>query len=83
MAKMENIDAYNSMINSKVQNSLNFKFQTFHTNFATLYREKNFISLIEELVDNKNENDYDRESKLEEYISFCNGEYTITETKPN
>ena len=76
MTKMENNDEFNSMINSKVQNSSNFKFQTFH-------REKNFSLLIEEVVDNKNENDYDRESKLAEYISFCNGDYTITETKPN
>ena len=83
MTKMENNNAYNSMITSKVQNSSNFKFQTFHTNFAILYREKNFSFLIEEGVDNKTENDYDRESKIAEYISFCDGEYTITETKPN
>ena len=83
MTKKENNDAFNSMINSKVKNSSNFKCQTFYTNLATLYREKNFNLLIEEGVDNKTENDYDRESKLAEYISFCNGEYTRTETKPN
>ena len=83
MTKMENNDAFNSMINSKVQNSSNCKFQTIHTNFATLYREKNFSLLIEEVVDNKTEKDYDRESIIAEYISFCNGESTINETKPN
>jgi hypothetical protein len=83
MTKMENNDAFDPMINSKVQNSSNFKLQTFHTNFAKLYREKNLSLLIEEIVDNKNENDYDKESKIAEYFSFCDGEYTINETKPN
>ena len=83
MKKVENNDVINTIINSKGQNSSNFKFQTFHTNFAKLYREKNLSLLIEEVVDNKNENDYDKESKIAEYFSFCDGEYTINETKPN
>jgi hypothetical protein len=83
MKKMENNDVINPIINSKGQNSSNFKFQACHTNFAKIFREKNLSSLIEEVVDNKNENDYDKESKIAEYISFCDGEFTINETKPN
>ena len=83
MNKIESNDELNSIFNSKGQKSSDFNFQTFHTNFAKLYREKNLSLLIEEIVDNKNENDYDKESKIAEYFSFCDGEYTINETKPN
>ena len=81
MKKVENNDVINPIINSKGQNSSNYNFQTCHTNFANLYREKNFSLLFEEVVDNKNENDYDK--KIAEYISFCDGEYTINQTKSN
>lgn len=79
----KNDDAFKSIINSKVQKSSNFKIQTSHTNFDKLSEEKNFSSLIEELVGNKNEKDYDKDSKITEYFSFCDGEFTINETKPN
>ena len=84
MEKIEkNDDAFNSIINSRGQNSLNFKIQNFHANSAKLYEDKNFSSLIEEEVGNKNENDYDKDSKITEYFSFCDGKYEINETKPN
>ena len=83
MKKVENSDIINPIINSKGQNCSNFKFQTVHTNLAKLYKEPNLSLLIEEIVDNKNENDYDKESKIAEYFSFCDGEFTINETKPN
>ena len=83
MSKIENNDAFNSIIKSKVQKSSNFKYKSFHTNFGKLYREKNFSLLIEEVVDNKNENDYDKDSFITEYISFCDDNHTINETEPN
>ena len=80
MQKIENNESLNFKFNSKGQKS---KYKLFHTNFAKLYKEKNLNLLFEEIVDNKNENDYDKESKIAEYFSFCDGEYTINETKPN
>ena len=83
MKKVENNDVVNSIIKSKVQKSSNFKYKSFHTNFGKLYREKNFSLLIEEVVDNKNENDYDKDSFIKEYISFCEKESEINETNLN
>ena len=81
MSKVENNDVLNSIFNSKVQKSSDFKFLAFHTNFAKLYREKSFSSLFEEIVDNKNENDYDNNSFIKEFNSFYNDENKINETK--
>ena len=81
MNKVENSDIFNSILNSKGQKSSDFKFLTFHTNFAKLYREKSFSSLFEEIVDNKNENDYDNNSFIKEFNSFYNDENKINETK--
>ena len=83
MKKVENNDAVNSIINSNGQNSSNFKYESFHINFGKLYREKNLSFLIEEEFDNKNENDYDKDSFMTKYISFCDDEHTINETQPN
>lgn len=81
MSKVENNDILNSIFNSKEQKSSDFKFLTFHTNFAKLYREKSFSSLFEEILDNKNENDFDNNSFIKEFNSFYNDENKINETK--
>ena len=81
MNKIESNDELNSIFNSKGQKSSDFNFQTFHTNFAKLYREKNFSLLFDEICDNKNENDYDNNSFIKEFNSFCNDENKINETK--
>ena len=74
MSKVENNDVLNSIFNSKGQKSSDSKFLTFRTNFAKLYREKSFSSLFEEIVNNKNEKDYDNNSFIKEFDSFCNDE---------
>ena len=81
MNKIESNDSLNSIFNSKGQKYSDFNFQTFHTNFAKLYREKNFSLLFDEICDNINENDYDNNSFIKEFNSFCNDENKINETK--
>ena len=81
MMKMENNDEFNSIVNSKGQKSPNFKCKSFHINFAEFYEEENLSSPFEELIDNKDENDYDEYSFIPEYISFC--EKKINETRPS
>ena len=71
MMKMENNDEFNSIVNSKGQKSPNFKCKSFHINFAEFYEEENLSLLFEEFIDNKDENDYDKDSFISEYISFC------------
>lgn len=82
MAKIENNDALNTKINSKEQKSPNFKYKSSDTYFDKLYKETNLILLFEEEFDNRNENEYDKDSFIAEYISFCD-EYTINKAKPN
>jgi hypothetical protein len=79
--KMENNDEFNSIVNSKGQKSPNFKCKSFHINFAEFYEEENLSSPFEELIDNKDENDYVEYSFIPEYISFC--EKKINETRPS
>ena len=81
MMKMENNDEFNSIVNSKGQKSPNFKCKSFHINFAEFYEEENLSSPFEELIDNKDENDYDEYSFIPEYISFC--EKKINEARPS
>ena len=81
MMKMENNDEFNSIVNSKGQKSPNFKCESFHINFAEFYEEENLSLLFEEFIDNKDENDYDKDSFIPEYISFC--EKKINETRPS
>ena len=82
MDKMEkNNDAFNSIVNSKGQKYSNFKCKSFHINFAEFYEEENLSLQFEELVDNKNENDYDKDSFITGYISFC--ENKKNETRPS
>ena len=80
MQKIENNESLNFKFNSKGQKS---KYKLFHTNFAKLYKEKNLNLLFEEIVDNKNENDYDKDCFIKEYISFCEKESEINETNLN
>ena len=80
MMKMENNDEFNSIVNSKGQKSPNFKCKSFHINFAEFYEEENLSSPFEEFI-NKNENDYDEDSFISEYISFC--EKKINEARPS
>ena len=70
MMKMENNDEFNSIVNSKGQKSPNFKCKSFHINFAEFYEEENLSSPFEEFI-NKDENDYDKDSFISEYIPFC------------
>ena len=79
----ENNDILSSMFDSKVKKSSNFKFETFHTNFVILYKEKNSNCLIEEIDDNKYKDDYDKSSFRKEYISYCEEENEINETNLN
>ena len=81
MMKMENNDEFNSIVNSKGQKSPNFKCKSFHINFAEFYEEENLSSPFEELIDNKDENDYVEYSFIPEYISFC--EKKINEARPS
>ena len=77
---MENNDELKSKINSEGQNSSNFKYKSFHTNYAKFYEEEN-LSFMFEVIKNKDENDYDKDSFITEYISFC--ENKINEVKSN
>ena len=81
MKKMESNDSVNSIFNSKVKKSLNFKFQTFHANFSILYEKKNFSYLFDEILDNKYEKEYEKNYFIKEFISFCDDEKKINETK--
>ena len=68
---MESNDEFNSIVNSTGQKSPNFKCKSFHIDFAGFYEEENLSSPFEEFIDYKNENDYDKDSFIPEYISFC------------
>ena len=71
MNKMDNNDAFNSLVNSKGQKSPNFKCKSFHINFTEFYEEENLSLLFEEIFGNKDEKDYDKDSFITEYIAFC------------
>ena len=75
---MENNDSFNSIVNSKGKKSSNFKCKSFQINFD---EEEDLSLLFEDIVDNKNENDYDKNSFIPEYISFCDNK--INETRPS
>ena len=74
MTKKENNEELKTKINYEGQNFLNF----FHANYDKLYEEEN-LSFIFEVIKNKDENDYDKDSFITEYISFC--ENKINEVK--
>ena len=78
---MESNESLNFKSNSKGQKYSNFKCKSFHINFAEFYEEENLSLQFEELVDNKNENDYNKDSFITEYISFC--ENKKNETRPS
>ena len=70
MMKMENNDEFNSIVNSKGQKSPNFNCKSFYINFAEFYEEENLSLPFEEFI-YKNEDDYDKDSFISEYIPFC------------
>ena len=82
MSNMESNNVLNSKINSKGPKPSNFKYKSSDTYCAELCEETNLILMIEEEFDNRNENDYDKDSFIAEYISFCD-EHTINEAKSN
>ena len=77
---MESNESLNFKSNSKGQKSSNSKYKLFHTNFAKLYKEKNLNLLYEEIGNNKNENDYEKNSFIKEYITYCEQAIEINET---
>ena len=87
MEKLESKKVLGFIINSKWEKSSNFKCESFLTRFDKLYKEANLSLLFEKVIDNKNENDYDKDSFIAKYISFCDeltiNENNINETKPN
>ena len=79
MEKTENNDSYNYIFSSKGQKSSNFESSTFHSNASILYQEIDLISLIEDSVDNRNEND--SEELIEGYNSFLEEQNNTIEIK--